>query len=260
MSTLTVPAPLLVLDPPPGPPALEKPISLMLLGAHYPDLQEVAAADVRTLGILVYRGTGGSEEVWDETSGSWALAPTDESAISALTPLPMSPPKAPGEPWTGTFIAAGQTDAAGNPRFEKAQAGVPAYRLRAVAAAVRDGAEYRGISDPSADLLFVSATDEQRLAVEFDTGRASDAGWARLLLRNAALQRAGYLEIRAAGGQEIELVNCTPSGAVLARVTLTANGDIHLVPAAGRQIALDGPLEAGEITYQPHGGGARQTL
>jgi len=47
---------------------------------------------------------------------------------------------------------------------------------------------------------------------------------------------------------------------VLARVTLSADGDIHLAPAPGRQIVLDGPLEAQRISYLPQAGGARQTL
>ena len=260
MTTLTVPPPLLALDPPTGPAALEKPIGVLLAGLQYPDLAEVAPADVRSLGVLVYRGTAGSEEVWDEAGRSWEAAPVDPAGLLALTPLPLSPPTTPGASWTGTLIAAGQTDGAGNPRYEKAGAGAPVYRLRAVAAAVRDGVGHSGVSDASADILFVSATDEQRLAVDFDTGRASDAGRVRILLRNVALQPAGYLEIRAAGGQEIELVNCTPTGTPLARVTVTAAGDIHLVPSAGRDIVLDGPLEAGRITYQPQGGGARQTL
>jgi hypothetical protein len=260
MSILTVPPPVLVLDPPAGPPALEKPVKLVLSGLQYPDLQDVAPVDVRMLGVLVYRGTPGSEEVWDEASGSWILAPPELAAISALTPIPLAPPTADGAPWTGVLVAEGQKDSAGQDRFEKAQAGTPAYRIRAVAAAVRAGVDHRGISDASADLLFVKAREQQRFAVDFDTGQASDAGVARLFLKNAGLQPAGYLEIRAAGGQEIEIVSCSWAGTPLARVTLTDDGDIHLVPATGRAIVLDGPLEAGEITYQPHAGGARQSL
>ena len=260
MPSLTVPPPVLVLDPPAGPPALEKPVTVLLEGPAYPDAVEIAGNEARSVGALVYRGPAGSEEVWDETNGVWISAPVDESAIATLTPLPFAPPTAPGGPWTGTLIAIGQEDAAGNHRFEKAVAGAPAYRLRAVATAVREGEAFSGISSPSGDLLFISATEQQRFAVEFDTGQASDAGVARLFLKNAALQPAGYVEIRAAGGQEIEIANCTWSGTPLARVTLTDDGDIHLIPASGRRIVLEAPLEAEEITYQPQGGGSRQTL
>jgi hypothetical protein len=232
----------------------------MLAGLEYPDAQPIASDDVRTLGVLVHRGPPGSEEIWDEAGGAWIIVPADETAVAALKPLPLSPPASPGAPWTGTLIAVGQKDGAGDPRFSKAEAGAPAYRLRALALAVRSGVEYRGISPPSADLLFVSAAEQQRFVVEFDTEQANDAGRARLLLKNGALQPAGFLEIRATGGQEIEIANCTGSGAVLARVLLSADGDIHLMPAAGRQIVLEAPLEAQLITYQPFGGGARQTL
>jgi hypothetical protein len=260
MPTLTIPPPELVFDPPAGPPALEKPVTVRLPALTYPDAQAVAKDDVRTLGALVYRGVLGSEEVWDEADQAWTMAPVDQATVAALKPVPLSPPESPGGPWQGTLIAVGAKDGAGNPRFAAAEAGAPVYRLRAVAAVVRSGVEYRGLGDPSADLLFVSATEQQRFAVSFDTKQASDAGRARLLLKNSALQPAGYLEIRATGGQEVEIANCTWSGVVLARVTLSADGDIHLVPAAGRQIILDAPLEAGEITYQPHAGGPRLTL
>jgi hypothetical protein len=260
MTTLTVPPPELVLDPPGGPPALEMPISLRLAGVQYPDGSDIAVDDVRSLGVLAYRGTPGSEEVWDENGQAWATAPADPAVIATLKPLPLSPPATPGTPWTGTLIAVGQVDGARKPRFAKADLGVPAYRLRAVADAVRGGVRYQGVSAPSPDLLFISATEQQRFAVEFDTGQASTAGRARLFLKNAALEPAGFLEIRASGGQEVEIANCAGSGTVLARITLSADGDIHLVPAAGRQIVLEAPLEAQEITYQPHNGGARQTL
>jgi hypothetical protein len=260
MPSLTVPAPELVFDPPGGPPELEKPVTVRLPAIRYPDAIEVPKDDVRVLGALLYRGTVGSEEVWDEEHQSWTIAPADEAALAGLKPLPLSPPDVPGRPWQGTLIAIGQKDGAGNPRFAKAVGGSPVYRLRGLANVVRDGVPHRGIGAPSPDLLFVSGTEQQRFAVSFDTDQASDAGRARLLLKNGALQQAGYLEIRAVGGQEIEIANCDPSGGVLARVTLSADGDIHLIPAPGRQIVLAARLEAQQIAYQPQAGGVRQTL
>lgn len=259
MPPLTVPAPELVLDPPSGPAQLEKPVTIRLATVRYPDSQSVGRDDVRKLGALVYRGAIGSEEVWDEGQQRWTGVPADEAALAALEPLPLAPPEGDG-PWSGTLIAVGQKDGAGAPRYAKAQGGVPVYRLRVLAEAVRGGVAHRGLGTPSPDLLFVSGTEQQRFAVEFDTEDAATAGRARLLLKNGALQPAGYLEIRAAGGQEVEVVNCTPSGAALARITLSADGDIHLIPAAGREIVLHGPLEAQRIAYQPQAGGARQTL
>lgn len=260
IGVLTVPVPQLVLDPPGGPPQLEKPITVHLGAIAYPDATAVLPDHVRVVGALVSRGPAGSEEVWDEANQRWRLLPADAPALAALMPLPFSPPEAPGGPWQGTLVAVGQKDGAGADRFAKATGGMPVYRLRGVAAAVRDGVAYRGIGDPSPDLAFVSGAERQRFAVEFDTGQSSDAGRARLFLKNAALAPAGYLEIRATGGQEVEIANCTPFGSVLARVTLTADGDIALVPAAGRSIVLGARLEAEQIEYQPGGGGPRQTL
>jgi hypothetical protein len=260
MQTLTLAAPELVLDPPAGPPALEKPVTVLLAAVRYPDSQEVSQDHVRTLGTLVYRGSPGSEEVWDEKNRTWTAAPADAAGLAALKPVPLSAAEGEPQPWKGILVAVGQKDKAGNPQFSKAQGGVPAYRLRAFAHVVRNGVEHRGVSGPSPELRFVSASENQRFAVSFDTETASDAGRARLMLKNSAVQPAGYLEIRAAGGQEIEIANCTSAGSVLARVTLSANGDIQLVPAPGRQIVLQGRLEAQQITYQPQGGGPRQTL
>jgi hypothetical protein len=260
MTSLTVPPPVLVLDPPGGPAALEKPVTVQLAGLAYPDATAVASDDVRIAGALVYRGTAGSEEVWDEAAKAWVAAPVDIGAVAALTALPLSPPATPGDAWTGTLVAVGQTDSVGSPRFDKAVGGVPVYRLRAIATAVRTGVTHRGLSDPSPDLWFVSVADQQRFAVEFDTGHAADAGSAQLVFKDASLASAGYLEIRAAGGHEIEIASTTGMGTPLARITLTSDGDIHVVPAPGRRIVLDGPLDAGEVTYQPSGGGARSTL
>jgi hypothetical protein len=260
MPTLTMPAPELVFDPPEGPPALEKPVTLRLGAVKYADARELSGDDVRTIGAFVYRGATGNEEVWDEKQQIWTAAPGDPAALALLTPIAFSPAQGEPSPWKGTLVAAGQKDKSGTPRFVKAESGTPTYRVRAYAVAVRDGVEHHGLGAPSPDLQFVSAADNSRFGVTFDTAKAADAGTARMALQNSARNLAGYLEIRAAGGQEVEVANCDASGAVLARVTLAANGDIRLEPAAGRSIVLNGPLEAQRVTYQPHGGGGRHTL
>jgi hypothetical protein len=125
---------------------------------------------------------------------------------------------------------------------------------------MRNGVEHHALGPASTDLQFVSAEDSKRFGIVLDTGKASDARTARMLLKNGSLNPAGYVEIRATGGQEVEIANCDAGGAVLARITLAASGDIRLDPAAGRSIVLGGPLEAQRVSYQPQGGGARQTL
>jgi hypothetical protein len=260
MQTLTVPAPELVFDPPSGPAELEKPVTVRLPAVRYPDASEMSKDDVRTLGAFVYRGAAGSEEIWDEKNQAWAAVPSDDAGLAALTPVPLTPAEGAPAPWTGTLVAVGQKDKAGNPRYSKAEGGAPVYRLRAFAHAMRDGVEHRGVGAPSADLQFISGAENQRFALSFDTDTARDAGRARFTLKDAALQPAGYVEIRAAGGREVEIANCAPSGAVLARITISSDGDIRLTPASGRQIILDGQLEAQRITYLPGSGAGRQTL
>ncbi|HEX6322442.1 MAG TPA: hypothetical protein VFZ36_01850 [Vicinamibacterales bacterium] len=260
METLTVPAPELVFDPPAGPPELEKPVTVQLPAVRYPDATEMSKDDIRVLGAFVYRGAGGSEEIWDEKNGIWATPPADEAGLEQMTPVPFTPAEGGPAPWKGIFVAAGQKDKDGNPRFAKAEAGAPVYRLRAFARAERNNVTHRGVSGPSPDLQFVSAAENQRFGLSFDTETARDAGRARFTLKSGALQPAAYIELRAAGGREVDIVNCTASGGTLARITLTADGDIRLSPAAGRQIVLEGDLEAQRISYLPQGGGGRQTL
>jgi hypothetical protein len=258
--TLTVPTPELVFDPPSGPPALEKPVTIRLGWPRERDGTPVAVADVSQYGTLVYRGTLGAEEVWDEAAGRWIAAPLDPEAVFRLRPVPVTAPTTSTDPWTGMLVAFGQKDATGASRFSKSTGSGPAYRLRGTVLAAGGGTARTGIGGPSPDFEFISATERQRFRVIFDTDDAANAGRARLLLQDAALRQVGYVEIRALGGREVEIASCDPWGTVVARVTLTDSGDIHLAPAAGRSIVLDGPLEAQRVRYQPAAGGARQTL
>jgi hypothetical protein len=260
MMTLTVPTPELVFDPPAGPPALEKPVTIRLASPRERDGTPVAAADVHAYGTLVYRGAIGAEEVWDEAAGRWIAVPLDPEALLRLRPIPVTAPTNPTDPWSGILVAFGQKDASGAPRFAKSTGSGPAYRVRGTVQAAGSVAPRTGISGPSPDFQFISASERQRFRVVFDTDDAASAGRARLLLQDGALRQAGYLEIRALGGREVEIASCDAGGAVVARVTLTDAGDIRLAPAAGRSIVLDGPLEAQQVRYQPAAGGARQTL
>lgn len=258
--TLTLPAPEIVFDPPGGPAAIEKPVKIRLASVQTSTGDPITETDVRTIGAFLFRGPLGAEEIWDEAANSWTgPAPLDSEAIAALKPLGFAAEQ--GTPaWTGTLVAAGQKDAAGNPRFAKAIGGAPVYRLRAFASAVQGGQAQRGLSGPSLDIAFVSLSDTQRFTIVLDPDDAATAERARFVLRNGSLQPAGYVEIRATGGQEVEIANCGAGGAVLARITLANNGDIRLAPAAGGSIVLDGPLEAQRVSYMPQGGGARQAL
>lgn len=260
MQPLQVSAPELVLASPDAAPALEQPVGLRLASPRYLDGGEVAPQELRVVGAFVYRGPPGAEELWDEAARAWSTPPTDEARLAELVPLALSPAASGAAPWTGTLVAIGATDHAGAPRFAKAVGGAPAYRVRAFARALRAGVEHGALGPPSPDLRFVTATEGQRFRVLFDTGRASDAGSARIVLVDGAGRAAGQLEIRAAGAREVEIASCGPGGDPLALLTWTSEGDLRLAPAPGRRIVLAGPLEAQELSYLPAGGGARRWL
>ncbi len=88
MQPLTIPSPQLVLDPPGGPAALEKPVTVQLGPIAYPDAQAVAQAEVKKAGAFVYRGPIGGEELWDDGAKQWKPAPADQAALADLSPLP----------------------------------------------------------------------------------------------------------------------------------------------------------------------------
>src|SRR5690606_24618353 len=112
------------------------------------------------------------------------------------------------DPWQGLLVAAGQKDKTGAARFAKAIGGSPAYRVRVLARFQIDGALAEGLSAPSADLSFVSATDNDRFAITLDTGQAADCTVVRIQIKNGALQPAAFLELRAHDA-EVEIANCT---------------------------------------------------
>ncbi|MFB9240317.1 hypothetical protein IV454_24060 [Massilia antarctica] len=257
---LTLPAVQVLTDPPAGPPSLERPLTLQLGPLSFPDGQPLRQDDTRKIGAFVYRAQGSAEQIWNEGERNWTKVPPDLATLATLTPLPLQFKAGDPAPWQGLLVAAGQKDQGGAARFATAQNGAPAYRLRAFVNARRDGIDYTGLGPPSADLHFVSLAESQRFAVRLDTGDAQNCQQVRLMLKNGALSEAGYVEIRTTGGQEVEIANCTPGGAVKARIVLLDNGDIRLEPASGRNIVLGGTLEAERITYQPHNGAGRLTL
>lgn len=246
MNSLSIAAPDLSWTPS-GPPQLEHPIEVRLHAIHYSDGAEAVEADAQKVGAYVYRLGSAGEELWNETEQRWVEAPADPAA---LPPVPFIYKAGDPLPWQGMLIAIGQKDKYGNSRFGKATGGEPRYRLRAYAQFKRDGADYAGLSDPSHELSFVSGTENQRFDVEMtppDDPQQTEKVCIRL--KNANLVPAGYFEIRAAGGQEVEIVNCDAGGSKLAAVLLAADGSIRLQPATGKKIVLAGDIESQRIRY-----------
>jgi hypothetical protein len=246
MTPLTVPPPELSWKPP-GPPQIEQPVELKLPALRFEDGIEAAEADMQKVGAYVYRYGPAGEELWNETEQRWGDAGVDPAA---LPPVPFVYKAGEPLPWQGTLIAIGQKDKDDKDRFGKAVGGEPRYRVRAYAQFKRDGAvDYAGLSELSSELAFVSGLDNQRFGVEMTPEQPDPTERVRVQLKNASLAPAGYLEIRTTGGHAIEIKNFDPSGAPLAIVQLAPDGSIHLQPAPGQKIVLEGDVEARRIRY-----------
>jgi hypothetical protein len=256
MTPITLPAPQLTWDPPGPQPELESPVNVKLPALAYPSGAAVAQADVRKLGVFVYRFAAGLEEIWNESDGAWQPAPPDPGA---MTPLPLQFKDGEPLPWSGVLVAAGQKDKAGAARFVKAAGDEPRYVLRAFAKLQKDGEEFGGLGPPGPDLRFTSAADNQRFNIELDPENGREARRARLQLRTAGHTPIGWIEIRAADGV-VEIVKCDAGGGALSAVVLADDGSIHLRPAAGREIVLDGDLRAKRVRYERFNSGVLTEL
>lgn len=257
MTTITVPVPVLEHDPPGAVAELEQPVNVKLPAFTLPGGATVTQADVKKLGAFVYRRIGSGEEIWNETTQAWQAPPADPSA---LTPVPLQFKDGEALPWQGLLVAAGQKDKAGADRFDKTAGGDPRYVLRATAELTHGGETFAGLSAPTEELRFVSAADNQRFGVELEPPKARDARRARMQLRNASRTPIGWLEIRTEGGREVEIVKCDDGGNPLSSVLLADDGSIHLRPAAGREIVLDGDLRAKRVRYEQYSSGVLTEL
>lgn len=261
MANLNIPVPQLEYEPAGPVAALEKPVNLQLAALSHADGEVATQAELQKIGAFVYRVAvaGGSEEIWNGATEAWEPTVTDMPTLSTMEPLPLLFKEDQAQPWQGVLVAAGEKDHAGQPRYTKAVNGAPLYRLRAYAQFKHADATTEGLSPPSSDLSFVSATEQQRFAISFDTETAADCTLARMELKNAALQPVASIELRA-NGPELEISNQNAGGSTLARVVLTAAGDIELHPAAGRRVIVAGDMEIDHLRYLPAGAAVKQDL
>ena len=260
-TVLAVPAPTLQFDPAGSSAQIEKPVNLRLAPLVHADGQPATKAQLLKVAAFVFRSAsaGGGEELWNEAAQAWQPSTTDLAALDALTPLALAFKEGDAQPWQGVLVASGQKDGTGAPRYATATNGFPAYRVRVLARFKRGALVDTGLSPPSADLRFVSATDRQRFAIVFDTGSVNDCSVARLQLRNADRVATGFLELRASG-PALEIGTCDAGGATFASVVITGDGDIELRPAAGRRVIVRGDLEADHVRYLPVGGTLKKDL
>jgi hypothetical protein len=259
VNTLVLPIPTLSQDPPVPVFELEQPVAVKLAALAFPDGAPLAQSDFKKGGAFVYRRRAGLEEIWNSATKSWEPPSSD---LSTLTPLPFTFKAGESSPWSAVLAAAGQKDKDGQPAFDKATGGVPAYYVRGWITATRAGADYAGLSPPTPDFTFVSAVDNQRFGILLtpDKAQGREANQARLQLKNAAQQPVGWVEIRATNGQEVEIVKCDAGGGKLSSVLLADDGTIHLTPAAGKEIVLEGNLLAKRVRYEAAANGALTEL
>lgn len=260
VAALALPAPVLRWKGGGAEAPLEEPVAIVLPPLLLPDGQEAAGDAVLKLGVLVERDGG---LLWNDKAAAWQGAPLDAPALLAhappFEPLPLEHKPGEADRWQGQLAAMGQQDGSGAPRYVPVDDGGPAYRLRAFALVQRAGVAYLGLGPPSAALRFRRQMGNERFGMQFDTEGPRDCTEARVRLRDAAGQNAGFLRM-ALSPREVELASCNTSGQVLARVRLTAQGDIELQPASGRRVLVLADLEAERIRYQPGGGGGKTTL
>jgi hypothetical protein len=233
--------------------SLEKPLVITLGSPTFADGTALGQGDVQNAGAFVYRSAraGVAEEIWNERDMQWQPVPSDPSA---LQPLPFQWKAGRPQPWQGLLVALGQKDAGDAERYAQAVGGFPQYRARAWFVARRDGTSHSALSSPSADFSFTAESERARFGVVFDTKSAQDATRARFQLKTAGLTPAGYIELRAAGANAVEIASCDGGGAVVASILLSIDGHIRLRPSAGASVIVEGNLECEQLTYLGNSG------
>ena len=250
MIALQLPAPELSWKPA-GAPHIEQPVEVKLPPILLDGGAEATDADAQKVGAYVYRLGFGGEQLWNESEQRWTAVPDDPAA---LPPLPLTYKPGNPRPWQGMLVAIGMKDKDGEDRFAKAAGGTPRYRLRAYARFKRDGAEYAGFSAASSELAFVSGKESQRFTVKMDPEDVQQVEEVTFLLKNASLAAAAHLKLSTVDDQAVEIA--TP----LAAVWIAVDGSIHLKPAGGMKIVLEGNLETGQINYLSSDGVTRKNL
>ena len=206
MPTLTVPAPDLVLDPPAGPPALEKPVNVRLAAPRaIPTAAASPESTSRRSACSSTAAPAAHEEVWDEASEVWTRRAGSMSrrlaAAHAASPVRPAPGR-PGGPWDGHRWS--RPDRRTPPGAALREGRREARRRTGFApsrTAARDGRGTSGVSGAVRRTCCSSARPSAALAVAFDTETPQTPNSARLLLKNAASRRPATSRSAPRGGQ-----------------------------------------------------------
>jgi hypothetical protein len=197
-------------------------------------------------------------EVWHAGLKRWRAA--DDLDPAHVLGFPLVPPLEGDEPWRTVLIGSGQIDAGGAAPIASATGGFPQYRVRGLFRARRGSRQAVGLGPESAPLLFASRAASARFAATL-TPDAEHPTRVQLTLRNAAARPVALVELDASGGHPaLTLRSFDIVGSPHASITLEADGDIFLSPAAGRRVVITGDLEAERVHYLPASGLPKKTL
>lgn len=214
----------------------EKPIDLLCGPVTLPDGKALGPTTATHFGYLLFRETApGQVEVWDEKNQIWSspATPVEEQQLFPEEPM-----------WRSILVAVGQKDSAGVDKFgTNALTGFPRYFARC-AFRGRDalGVEHAGLSPRSAAVGVLAMGERDRAGLLATPMPLAEAKEIRLFLKDGFGAERGAVTVRAAfGGFVVELI---ASGAML---RLTAEGEILLAPATGRDVRIEGDLEVGGV-------------
>lgn len=239
---------------------IEGVVTIAFPAVRFPDGTAMTIDDYAGAYALLTRATapGAPTEVWHPGLKRWR--PADDLDPVHVFGLPLVPPLEGDEPWRTVLIGVGQVDASGAPLIASAIGGFPQYRVRGLFRAHRGSTEAAGLGPEGAPLLFVSRTTSARFAATF-TPDADHPTRVQLTLRNAAARPVALIELDASGSHPALTFRSFDSvGSPHASMTLEADGDIVLSPAAGKRVVITSDLEVERVRYLPASGLPKKTL
>jgi hypothetical protein len=259
--TLLVPPPSFAFDALPGGFApLEKVVTIAFSAVWFADGTAMTASDYAGAYALLTRTAAADApvEVWHAGLNRWR--PSDGMNPTDGFGLPLMPPVQGIEPWRAVLAASGQRDTSGASMIAVATGGFPRYGVRGLFHARRGSVEAVGVGPEGGALLFASAAASARFAARL-TPDADHPTRVQFTLKSAAARSVAQIELDASGGQPaLTLRSFDWAGSPLASVTLEADGDIRLTPAAGRRVVIAGDLEVERVRYLPASGLPKKTL
>lgn len=226
---LQVPAPALGFTPAGGAAPLEQAVAISFAEVRFPDGSPMTADDYAGAVAVLGRtnAPGSAPEVWDAAGKTWR--PFAGADLSGLGGIPLIPPASGGAPWKGLLLGAAERDAGGASQIRAAVGHFPRYAVRGAFQARRGTTPAQGVGPESAPIEFAGSVK----LLEVDTS---------------------------AGTPVITILNRSSGGTPIARVRLERDGDITLIPAAGRRVLIQGDLEAEHVRYLPVGGVVKADL